>query len=102
VLCVTLYAVQPASLARIPEVYPRHHAYVQQFAADGDLVMIGPFADPATQGSMAVFRSRDAAERFVAGDPFVTEGIAVPEMRDWDALVLARVEQPGQDPAAAS
>jgi hypothetical protein len=87
VLCVTLYAVEPASLARIPEVYPRHHAYL---------------GDPATQGSMAVFRDRDAAERFVAGDPFVTEGIAVPELRDWDALVLAGPEQPGQDPVAAS
>jgi uncharacterized protein len=40
-------------------------------------------------GSMAVFRSREAAEAFPAGDPFVLEGLAVPsEVREWDALEL--------------
>jgi hypothetical protein len=39
-----------------------------------------------TQGSMAVFRTPEAAERFVAGDPFIREGLAVPEIRVWNAL----------------
>lgn len=87
-LCVALYATDPERLGRIPEVYPRHRAYLNEFAADGGLLLIGPFGDPATQGSMAVFRSRAAAERFVAADPFVLEGIARPELRDWDALIF--------------
>lgn len=88
VLCVALYATDPGHLDRIPEVYPVHQAYLQEFAAGGELLMVGPFGDPATQGSMALFRSREAAERFVAGDPFVREGIARPELRDWDPLVF--------------
>jgi uncharacterized protein YciI len=36
---------------------------------------------------MAIFTSRERAEEFVANDPFVLEGIALPgEIREWDAL----------------
>ncbi len=35
--------------------------------------MIGTFADPITDGSMAIFRSREAAEAFRDRDPFVLE-----------------------------
>src|SRR5664279_3079864 len=47
--------------------------------------MIGTFADPVADGSMAIFRSRAAAEEFRAADPFVLEGL-VGESRilDWD------------------
>lgn len=79
----------PADFQRLVDAYPRHHAYLMQFAADGDVLMIGTFGDPATQGSMAVFRSREAAERFEAGDPFVTEGlIHRTRIQDWDPIVF--------------
>lgn len=78
----------PGGLALAVEVYPRHTAYATEFAASGDLLLIGTFADPAADGSMGVFRSREAAERFVANDPFITEGV-VTEWRvlDWNAEV---------------
>ena len=38
---------------------------------------------------MAVFRSREAAERFREGDPFVTEGLVFRvRILDWDPLVF--------------
>jgi hypothetical protein len=35
---------------------------------------------------MGLFTSRQDAERFVAGDPFVTEGLAEPHVLDWDPV----------------
>jgi uncharacterized protein len=86
VLAVVLYAVDPARVNHIPEVYPVHRTYLERFAQHGELLYIGPFGDPVTQGSMAIFATLEAAERFVDGDPFVTEGIAEAEIREWDAL----------------
>ena len=62
----------PEHIQRLVETYPRPKAYLDEFAKDGELLMIGTFGDPASQGSMAIFRSREAAERFRAGDPFWT------------------------------
>ena len=51
--------------------------------------MIGPFANTAQDGSMAIFATREAAEEFVRGDPFVLSGIVRKwTIRDWiEALV---------------
>jgi uncharacterized protein YciI len=35
---------------------------------------------------MGIFSSREDAERFVAGDPFVTEGLAEARTLDWDVV----------------
>jgi uncharacterized protein YciI len=82
-------------LARAREVFPRHSDYAARFGESGDLLLIGTFADPVADGSMGVFVSRDAAERFVAGDPFVTEGV-VAEWRilDWNADIHAAITPP--------
>ena len=46
--------------------------------------MAGPFANPM-EGSMALFTTREAAEEFVAGDPFVTEGaVSGWTLREWN------------------
>ncbi|MGW4336329.1 YciI family protein [Rhodococcus koreensis] len=81
------YTTDPSAAARIPEVYPRHREYLDAFAAEGGILGIGPFDDPASNGSMAVFTSRERAEQFIARDPFVLEEIAHPsDIREWDAL----------------
>jgi uncharacterized protein YciI len=41
--------------------------------------MIGTFANPQEDGSMAIFTTRDAAEEFAQGDPFVLNGV----VRSW-------------------
>ncbi|HEY4226583.1 MAG TPA: YciI family protein [Pseudolysinimonas sp.] len=67
-------------------VYPRHTAYVREFSASGELLLIGTFADPVADGSMAVFLNREAAQRFIEKDPFVTEGVVVEwTILDWNA-----------------
>ncbi|MEV8214808.1 YciI family protein [Leifsonia sp. NPDC077715] len=79
----------PERFQRIAEAYPRHRAYLDEFAKGGEVMMIGTFGEPMTQGSMAVFRSREAAERFRDGDPFVTEGLVYrSRILDWDPLVF--------------
>ena len=46
---------------------------------------IGTFDDPVSNGSMGIFATREAAERFVSADPFVVEGLVVPDdVREWD------------------
>lgn len=97
-LAVTFYdpdpnpSAAPERMQKRIETYPRHRAYLDEFAKSGDVVLIGAFGDPATQGSMAVFRSREAAERFIADDPFFTEGLVHSyRIQDWDPLVFGTV-----------
>ncbi|WP_309108912.1 YciI family protein [Arthrobacter sp.] len=74
--------------SRVHETYPRHEAYFEAFhAGGGGLLALGPFQtmDPAG-ASMGIFTSREDAERFIAGDPFVLEGLAHPRILEWDAV----------------
>ena len=46
--------------------------------------MVGTFGDPQAEGSMAIFATREGAEEFVSGDPFVLEGVVRRwELREW-------------------
>jgi len=85
-LAVSFYdELSSAGMARAREVYPRHSAYAAEFGKSGDLLLIGTFADPVGDGSMGIFRSRDAAERFVANDPFIVEGVVARwRILDWN------------------
>ncbi len=76
-----------ATMEQIMAVYPRHKAVVERFVAHGEVIGIGPFAD---RGNMAIFRSRAAAEAFVAEDPFILEGLVKSfAIRDWNDTMLA-------------
>lgn len=87
-LHVVFYETAPDALARISEVFPAHRARVDEFHSRGELLMVGTFADPIAEGSMAVFRTQEAAEEFVAGDPFVTEGVVGRwYRREWNELL---------------
>jgi uncharacterized protein YciI len=59
-----------------------HRERWQSYLDRGELLMIGPFSDPQNDGSMAVFRTREAAEEFAAGDPFVLNGV----VKGWRVL----------------
>ena len=83
---VVLYESAGDVLARAPAHFPAHRARLDEFEAAGTLLLVGTFGDPQAQGSMAIFSTREAAEAFVAGDPFVREGVVRSyEIRDWDA-----------------
>jgi uncharacterized protein YciI len=68
--------------SKAPQHFPAHRARLQEFHARGDLLQVGTFADPQQHGSMAVFRTREAAEEFAREDPFVLNGV----VRDWRIL----------------
>jgi uncharacterized protein YciI len=54
--------------------FPAHKERYARFVADGTLLMIGTFGNPA-EGAMGVFTTREAAEEFVKGDPFILNGV---------------------------
>jgi uncharacterized protein YciI len=69
--CVVFYESGDLSLA--VEHFPAHKARYTEFMDRGVLLALGPFTDRS--GSMAVFTSREAAEEFASGDPFVLGGV---------------------------
>ncbi len=75
---VVKYTVVAERAADLSAVYPRHKAYLDAFVPADDLVGIGTFEDPVVNGSMAVFKTLESAQRFVAADPFVLEGLVIP------------------------
>jgi uncharacterized protein YciI len=82
---VVLYTSAPDVLETAPIHFPAHRQRLDEFAGRG-LLMVGTFGDPVTQGSMAIFDDRAAAEAFVEGDPFVLNGVVASyEIRDWNA-----------------
>jgi uncharacterized protein YciI len=72
----------------IREHFPAHRATWNEYVEAGTLVLIGPMADPR-DGAMAVFTTREAAESFVARDPFVTEQLmASYRIMEWNEVLL--------------
>ena len=71
-----------------------HVARWREFADRGELLMIGPFANAQEDGAMAIFTTREAAEEFVRGDPFVLHGVVRNwTIREWnEALVPDKPE----------
>jgi uncharacterized protein YciI len=83
---VVLYTSAEDVLSKAPLQFPAHRARLDEFEARGELLLVGTFGDPQAQGSMAIFDSRESAEAFVAGDPFVLNGVVASyEIRDWNA-----------------
>ena len=71
--------------SRAPSHFPAHWERCQDFHARGLMLMVGTFADPQTDGSMAIFTTREGAEEFAAGDPFVVDGVVAGwEVREWN------------------
>ena len=82
---VLLYEPADDVADNAPPFFPAHWARCQEFHERGLLSMVGTFGDPQTQGSMAIFTTREGAEEFVAGDPFVQNGVVRRyEVREWD------------------
>jgi uncharacterized protein YciI len=85
---VVFYESAPDVLSSAPLHFPAHKARADAFEARGELLAIGIFGDPR-EGSMAVFRCREAAEEFVRDDPFVKHGVvARVTIKDWSETLL--------------
>jgi uncharacterized protein YciI len=86
---VLLYESADDVLAKAPAHFEAHSARGQEFHERGSLLMYGPFGDPQQEGSMAVFTTREAAEEFARGDPFVINGVVRDwQIREWDEAFL--------------
>jgi uncharacterized protein YciI len=72
---VVFYESAEDVAAKAPLHFPAHRALLDAYHADGRLLLVGPFGNPQAEGSMAVFRTREAAEAFVQEDPFVLNGV---------------------------
>lgn len=86
---VVFYRSADEVAQRAPAHYPAHVARCEDFTARGTLIAFGAFGDPQAEGSMAIFTTRDAAEEFVAGDPFVLHGVvAGHRIQEWNASAI--------------
>jgi uncharacterized protein YciI len=80
---VLMYESAEDVRTKAPIHFPAHRERWQRFVADGTLLLIGPFTD--LEGSMAVFRTREAAEEFAKEDPFVLNGVVRTwRIREWN------------------
>jgi hypothetical protein len=94
---VVCYEVADDVMAKIREHNPEHRARWARYRDRGELLMIGPFTD-LRDGAMAVFTTREAAEEFVSGDPFVLHGV----VHKWRILEWMEALVPdAPDPAGA-
>ncbi len=85
---VLLYDSADDIAAKAPPVFPAHKARLDDFRARGELLMVGTFGDPQAEGSMAIFRSKQGAQEFAAGDPFVLQGVVRSwQIRQWNEVL---------------
>jgi uncharacterized protein YciI len=85
---VLLYETQ--DLSKAPLHGAAHSAHGHEFHERGLLVAYGPFTNAQEEGAMAVFTTRQAAEEFARGDPFVLNGVVRDswQIREWDEAFL--------------
>ena len=82
------YEVTPDGLQKAREHYAGHRARLDEFHARGVLLMAGPYGSPPA-GALGVFTSRDAAEDFIKGDPFVLNGVVARHtLHDWNEVLF--------------
>ncbi|MGA7120163.1 MAG: YciI family protein [Polyangiaceae bacterium] len=81
---VLLYEATDDFRSKVPLHLEAHRALWKQFHSAGQLLMVGPFTDAPAGGAMGIFTTRDAAERFVQADPFVSHGVVARwTIREW-------------------
>jgi uncharacterized protein YciI len=71
---VSFYETAEGAMPGLIANFPAHRARLDEFHARGVLIAAGPLGNPP-EGAMAIFTTREAAEEFIAGDPFVTNGL---------------------------
>ncbi len=68
------YELAPDGLSKVQANLPGHQGRLKEFHARGSLLMAGPYGSPPL-GAVGVFTSHEAADEFIAGDPFVLNGV---------------------------
>jgi uncharacterized protein len=71
----TAYASLDDAMQRAPDDIRAHLARTSEFHARGVLLEAGAFRAAGPLRTMAIFATREAAEEYAAGDPFVLNGM---------------------------
>ena len=83
---VVLYESSDDVRSKAPIHFPAHRARWEEFRSRGELLLIGTFSD--LSGAMGVFSTREAAEEFVKGDPFVLHGgVKAWHIHEWNEAI---------------
>lgn len=93
---VLIYDTVDDYLERRKAYRAEHLALAREATERGELVLAGALADPADT-ALLVFEGADrsVAERFVAADPYVRNGLVTSwRIRDW-TVVVGRAFHPG-------
>ena len=86
---VLFYESADDVLSKAPVHFAAHSARLDEFHARGELLMVGTFANPQEEGSMSIFTTREAAEEFADGDPFVRNGVVRSwKIHAWDEVLV--------------
>ena len=84
---VMLYETDPEKLPLAQAHFKAHRARLDDFHARGTLRLAGPYQNPL-EGALGIFTSREAAEEFIRGDPFVINGVVRnPAVRAWNEVL---------------
>jgi uncharacterized protein YciI len=85
---VAFYEMAPGAMPQVMTHFPAHRARLDEFHTRGVLIAAGPLGNPP-EGAMAIFSTKEAAEEFIAGDPFVTNGlVSKHRLVEWNAAFL--------------
>lgn len=85
---LAFYELAPGAMAQVMTHFPAHRARLDEFHARGVLIAAGPMGNPP-EGALAIFTNREAAEEFIAGDPFVTQKLVAKwRLVEWNAAFL--------------
>ncbi len=86
----TRYDSLEDALSKAPDVIAAHMARSKELHAQGKLLMAGAFLNNNSGeplGTMGICPTREAAEEFANGDPFVLNGMVSKwYIREWDNL----------------
>jgi uncharacterized protein YciI len=89
---LSIYEIVANGMEILRANFPAHRARIEEFHARGTLLASGPIVDEAGVPSgtaYGVFTTREAAEDFVAGDPFVIHGaVARWRIENWNDSLL--------------
>ena len=78
------YHSVPDFAARAEKHVAGHVARLKEFHERGTLLMAGALEDPRKGDAIAVFTTKEAAEEFIAADPFVQHGVVASwTVRPW-------------------
>jgi uncharacterized protein YciI len=92
---VVSYESVPDFESLAEEHFPAHLEHLDRFYKRGVMLAMGPLQEPYNGEGLGVFTTQEAAEEFVANDPFVVHGVVqTHRIRAWQENFL-----PDPDPA---